>query len=102
MQLGDKKLLVQRASVGAKNATLVSPPARHLPLARGTPGGGKGLVGLGAGPPKLRPWLSWAELGVGTWAFRGRAQVSLGQHLREGWAGETGLEGGWCGLDQAP
>ena len=24
MQLGDKKLLVQRASVGAKNATLVS------------------------------------------------------------------------------
>lgn len=35
MQLGDKKLLVQRASVGAKNATLVSPPARHLPLARG-------------------------------------------------------------------
>lgn len=35
MQLGDKKLLVQRASVGAKNATLVSPPARHLPLASG-------------------------------------------------------------------
>ncbi|EDL31287.1 U2 small nuclear ribonucleoprotein auxiliary factor (U2AF) 2, isoform CRA_b [Mus musculus] len=34
MQLGDKKLLVQRASVGAKNATLVSLPAppsiRHL------------------------------------------------------------------------
>ena len=42
MQLGDKKLLVQRASVGAKNATLVSPLARHLPLARGT-GGGEGL-----------------------------------------------------------
>lgn len=43
MQLGDKKLLVQRASVGAKNATLVSPPARHLPLARGTLGvGGAG------------------------------------------------------------
>ncbi|ELK23883.1 Splicing factor U2AF 65 kDa subunit [Myotis davidii] len=35
MQLGDKKLLVQRASVGAKNATLVSLPARHLPLAWG-------------------------------------------------------------------
>lgn len=53
MQLGDKKLLVQRASVGAKNATLVSPPARHLPLARGTPGGGEDWEGLGAGPCKL-------------------------------------------------
>lgn len=41
MQLGDKKLLVQRASVGAKNATLVSLPARHLPLARGTLGVGR-------------------------------------------------------------
>uniref|UniRef100_A0A4W2D170 Splicing factor U2AF subunit n=1 Tax=Bos indicus x Bos taurus TaxID=30522 RepID=A0A4W2D170_BOBOX len=40
MQLGDKKLLVQRASVGAKNATLVSPLARHLPLARGGEGHG--------------------------------------------------------------
>lgn len=48
MQLGDKKLLVQRASVGAKNATLVSPLARHLPLARGT-GGGEGL-GAGGSP----------------------------------------------------
>lgn len=46
MQLGDKKLLVQRASVGAKNATLVSPPARHLPLARGILGrGGAGRPG---------------------------------------------------------
>lgn len=56
MQLGDKKLLVQRASVGAKNATLVSPPARHLPLARGMWGGAGGVGG--AGPPQLCPWLS--------------------------------------------
>ena len=49
MQLGDKKLLVQRASVGAKNATLVSPLARHLPLARG--GEGCGSPNAGGGHP---------------------------------------------------
>lgn len=32
MQLGDKKLLVQRASVGAKNAALVSTRDDRLPL----------------------------------------------------------------------
>lgn len=42
MQLGDKKLLVQRASVGAKNATLVSPLARHLHWLGGL---GWGMVG---------------------------------------------------------
>lgn len=61
MQLGDKKLLVQRASVGAKNATLVSPPARHLPLARGVPGGGRGGAGPGGFSSALLPaLLSWA------------------------------------------
>lgn len=72
MQLGDKKLLVQRASVGAKNATLVSPPARHLPLARGT----WGWEGVGRAPlPQLCPGLSWAS---------GRA-----------WSPWVASEGGW-------
>lgn len=65
MQLGDKKLLVQRASVGAKNATLVSPPARHLPLARGAWGWeGAGWVGFCS-------VLPWAFLGL-----KGRARSS--------------------------
>lgn len=82
MQLGDKKLLVQRASVGAKNATLVSPPARHLPLARGTPEG-EGWEGPGGGPFSLWPWLSWCCC-VGTWTFRGRVWFSLGRPLGAG------------------
>lgn len=69
MQLGDKKLLVQRASVGAKNATLVSPPARHLPLALGAGGDGVARVLLGSA--------------LGFPGPRGQGTVFLGWHLRE-------------------
>lgn len=79
MQLGDKKLLVQRASVGAKNATLVSPPARHLPLARGILGrGGAGWPGgcweqilrsFGSSPGFPGPSGADVILWVGLWGF---------------------------------
>ena len=89
MQLGDKKLLVQRASVGAKNATLVSPPARHLPLARGVPGGGRGGAGrvlLSSAPSS--PGLGWGRV-PGLWRRQWRrARSSLprkGRRLRRGW-----------------
>lgn len=83
MQLGDKKLLVQRASVGAKNATLVSPPARHLPLALGA--GGAGWLGFCSALP---------------WAFLG----SRAGHGLLGMASEGGqpCDASACSLHRAP
>lgn len=63
MQLGDKKLLVQRASVGAKNATLVS--GCRMP---GSPLGGGGGVGGGGTdtgvPPPAPAWGVGMRSGV--------------------------------------
>lgn len=69
MQLGDKKLLVQRASVGAKNATLVS--GYRTPGS--PPGWGEEGWMLGSPPPPPR----WGK--------------SLGPVLRE----RRGVQDGW-------
>jgi splicing factor U2AF subunit len=48
MQLGDKKLIVQRASIGAKNSTAAAMGAVAIQV----PGLNVGLIGMGgAGPP---------------------------------------------------
>ncbi|XP_075394080.1 splicing factor U2AF 65 kDa subunit isoform X1 [Tenrec ecaudatus] len=55
MQLGDKKLLVQRASVGAKNATLVSPPStiNQTPVTLQVPGLMSSQVQMGGHPTEV-------------------------------------------------
>ncbi|KAL1764792.1 splicing factor U2AF 65 kDa subunit isoform X1 [Sigmodon hispidus] len=55
MQLGDKKLLVQRASVGAKNATLVSLPStiNQTPVTLQVPGLMSSQVQMGGHPTEV-------------------------------------------------
>uniref|UniRef100_A0A452FUA6 Splicing factor U2AF subunit n=1 Tax=Capra hircus TaxID=9925 RepID=A0A452FUA6_CAPHI len=55
MQLGDKKLLVQRASVGAKNATLVSPLStiNQTPVTLQVPGLMSSQVQMGGHPTEV-------------------------------------------------
>lgn len=86
MQLGDKKLLVQRASVGAKNATLVSPLARHLHWLEAHLGGGKWLGGAGAGWPYTLCPAFLGSIGSGHLGLQGQGEVFVG--LQSGVVGE--------------